>query len=135
MVTQLRCTLVVLGVVVVLYLACFLVLVHLMERQRPSADFELLFASRSHAVVVAASPPRVLCLGGNCTDTLGHRLHSRLIAPDSDEINPSDDNGDPESKRRKSHRSSSQINRPVCRPSPGRRFIIPCAIHSTRQTF
>ena len=100
MVTQLRCNLVVLvlGVVVVLYLACFLVLVHLMELQRPSADFELLFASRSHAVVVAAASPRVLCLGGDCKDTLRHRLHSRLIAPDSDEINPSDDKDDPESK-------------------------------------
>ena len=108
MVTQLRCTLVVLGVVVVLYLACFLVLVHLMERQRPSADFELLFASRSHAVVVAASPPRVLCLGGNCADTLRHRLHSRLIAPDSDEINPSDDNGDPESKRKEENKEGTE---------------------------
>lgn len=110
---RVRCDVFVASIGVGVYLLAFLTLMIKMEQIRPRAEFEL-FMQNSNP----QRPPRVLCLDGACTDAIQHRLLDRHIATDldDDEIFPSDDVSDPESKR-KEEQPIDQPDQSACVPT------------------
>ena len=128
----------VVGVVsVVMYLLGVLIMMIRMERIPPRAELEL-FMQNSNAPAIQsagkserfvliennqaseapAPPPRVLCLDRTFTDTAQHRLHELRITIDLDdnEVFPSDDVSDPESKR-KEEQPMEQPDQSTCVPT------------------